>query len=228
MNLNLRPTSSRISDDLASHAYKYIKQKILSAELKPGAALSISTIAKDLGISRTPITAACQRLEYDGLLLIIPKQGVFVRALTINDAREISELRIALETYSAKRAFYVITEDDIAYLEKGFCEMESNFDNGYLFMLGDIDLHRYLVCKGNNAQFLTTIDNLYDLSLLFGLNSARQPARFREILKEHRKIIDALIMKDRNLFVRSVEINLLNGFGRTQSLIYPINPSTEY
>ncbi|MBC8532246.1 GntR family transcriptional regulator [Gehongia tenuis] len=222
MNLNLRsPAGSKATDDLASQAYRYVKEKIISMELRPGDTLSISAIAKELNISRTPITAACQRLEYDGLLNIVPKQGVYVRALTINDARDITELRIALETYSAKRAFYAINEEDIDYLEKGYREMEASTGDIYQFMVGDIGLHRYLMCKGNNAQFLTIVDNLYDLSILLGVNTERQPARLQDILQEHRVIIDALIAKDMERFVRSIEINLLNGFGRTQSLIYP-------
>lgn len=209
MNLKLHSPGAT---DLVSQAYAYIKHKIVINELKSGDALSISALSKELGISRTPITAACQRLEYDGFVNIVPKQGVVVRFLTVNEARDITELRAAIETYSAKRVFNVIDEEDIANLEEGFIRMDKSRDNLYQFMLEDTGMHKYLLGKGSNGQFLSIVDNLYDLSVLIGLMTGQDPARLDDILQEHRNIIDALIDKDRDRFVRSLDINIMNGF----------------
>jgi DNA-binding GntR family transcriptional regulator len=105
---------------LTQTAYKIIKDKIVNGELKQGEAMSISAMAKQLDISRTPITYACQKLETDKFLTIVPKQGVIIHTITINDAKEIYELRAAIETYSAKRIFSTITKNDIDNLESSY------------------------------------------------------------------------------------------------------------
>lgn len=202
--------------NLTQTAYKIIKDKIVNGELKQGEAISISAMAKKLNISRTPITYACQKLENDKFLTIIPKQGVIINTLTINDAREIYELRAAIESYSAKRAFPNITKEDINYLENSYTKQLYNMEqnNVNLIMSEDIDFHKYLLSKYENSHFFSIIDNLFDRAFLLGTESFKNPLRVKETLNEHRQIIDCLLNNDKNGFVEAVEKNILNGYAR--------------
>lgn len=199
---------------LTQTAYKMIKEKIVNGELKQGDVISISAMAKKLNISRTPITYACQKLENDKFLTIVPKQGVIIHAITINDAREIYELRAAIESYSAKRAFSNITEGDINYLENSYRKQVEAVEQNdiHSFMEEDINFHRYLLNKYGNSQFFSIINNLYDRAFLIGVESCKNSLRLKESLNEHRQIIDCLLKKDKNGFVDNVEINILNGY----------------
>lgn len=199
---------------LTQTAYKIIKDKIITGELKQGEAVSISAMAKKLNISRTPITYACQKLQNDKLLTIIPKQGVIINTLTINDAREIYELRAAIETYSAKRVFSQITKDDINYLENSYKKQLDNVNqnNVNLIMSEDINFHKYLLSKYENSHFFSIIDNLFDRAFILGVESFKNSSRINETLIEHRQIIDCLINNNKNGFVEAVEKNILNGY----------------
>ncbi|MBP2642659.1 MAG: transcriptional regulator, GntR family with sensor domain containing protein [Firmicutes bacterium] len=199
---------------LTQLAYKLIKEQLVSGQLKQGEVISISAMAKKLNISRTPVTYACQKLESDKFLNIVPKQGVIVKTITINDAREIYELRAAIESYAAKRGFANITENDINYLEDSYSkQVQAVGENDiYSFMLEDINFHKYLLTKYENSQFFSIVNNLFDRAFLLGVESCKNPLRLAESIKEHHRIIDCILRKDKTGFVDEVERNILNGY----------------
>jgi|GEM_PF-911519 len=210
-------------DSLTQKAYKIIKNKIVTGEIKQGEVISISAMAKKLNFSRTPITYACQKLENDKFLTIIPKQGVIIHSITINDAREIYELRAAIESYSAKRAFSNITEKDINYLEDSYIKQLYNVKQNdiSLIMSEDINFHKYILSKYENSQFFTIIENLFDRAFLIGIESFKNSLRIEETLNEHKQIINCLKNNDKDGFVDAIEKNILNGYaGLTGSYKY--------
>jgi len=85
-------------------AYDAIRAKILSGEFPPGSTLSEAELASLLGISRTPVREALQRLQEDGLATILPRRGALVRILTLPEVREILLVREALEGLAARLA----------------------------------------------------------------------------------------------------------------------------
>ena len=199
---------------LTKEAYDLIKSKIITGELKQGEVFSISAMSKKLNISRTPLTYACQKLEYDHFLKIAPKQGVIINTITISDAREIYELRAAIESYSAKKSFSFIKPEDIKELEDIYqlqIEAVDQNDN-YRFMLEDIRFHKKILNSYDNSHFYSLLENLYDRAFILGLESTKSNTRLRESLKEHREIIDSLEKSDKNTFIEKLEENIINGF----------------
>lgn len=200
--------------NLSEQAYNKIKQMIINEELRQGEIISINSMTQILNISRTPITNACQKLEYENFLTIVPKQGVIVNSITIDDAREIYELRAAIETYSAKKAFETFTKEDIQYLKNSFNRQRQYVEekNVHEFMKEDTDFHLFLLKKYNNTSFYSIIDNLYDRALILGRKSGQSEGRLKENLNEHRMIIQALEKGDKNAFIEAVELNIINGY----------------
>ena len=87
---------------LKERAYTEIKQRILSGVLAPSTFLSERQMAGQLAMSKTPIRAALQRLEVEGLVTISPQQGIIVRDLSVHEIADLYEMRAALETYVAR------------------------------------------------------------------------------------------------------------------------------
>lgn len=204
----------RNSNNLSEHAYTIIKDKIVSGELKQGEVISISAIAALLNISRTPVTNACQKLEMDKFLSIIPKQGIIINTMTIDDARETYELRAALETYSAKRIFDSLREEDIEFLQESNKRLKEYIEKREIqgFMEEDTKFHRYLLDKYKNSQVAEIIQTLYDKAFLIGLKSCENTSRMENSLKEHEKIVDAIINKDKEKAIEAIEANIMNGY----------------
>lgn len=201
-------------ENLSERAYIEIKEMILSGRLKQGEAISINSMTELLGISRTPITNACQKLEFEKFLTIIPKQGVIVNTITVDDIREIYELRAAIETYSAKRAFENITEADIRILRESLEIQRRLADekNVYEFMKEDIKFHKFLLSKYSNTEVFSVIESLYDRSFIIGLKSGERAGRLINNVQEHQVIVEALERGDKEGFIDAIEKNIINGY----------------
>lgn len=82
---------------LAERAYATIEERIVTAELAPGSVLSEQTLADELGIGRTPVREALQRLANEGLVTVLPRRGVLVSEVNVQTQFEILAVRRALE-----------------------------------------------------------------------------------------------------------------------------------
>ncbi len=202
------------SRSLAQKAYDSIKKMIISGQLQPGEMVSISSLADRLSISRTPVTLACQKLEYDHFVTVAPKQGIIIKTIGIDDAREIYELRAAIETYAGKLAFYLIDDNDVAVLKKYNDTLRQAMDNAdpYTFMVEDTAFHKFLLSKYTNTRWLSIIENLYDRAFLIGLKSCSRPQRMLDSIEEHESMIYALEQRDMPGFVEAIERNIMNGY----------------
>ena len=200
-------------DNLSHIAYQQIKKKIMAGELKQGQAVSINAMADTLKISRTPVTNACQRLEYEKLLTVVPKQGVIINTISIADACGIYELRAAIESFNAKRIMDDITANDIEVLkesiQKQMVYMESK--DIHAFMDEDTFFHRYLLNKNPNTEWESIVNLIFDRAYLLGIKN-KTTSRLLESINEHKEVLKALELRDRQAFANSLEYNILNGF----------------
>ncbi len=199
--------------NLSQIAYEQLKQMILSGELKQGQAFSINAMTEHLQISRTPITNACQWLEREKLLTILPKQGALVNTISIETACGIYELRAAIESYNAKRVFDLLTQTDITLLEASIEKQKVYVAAGSIkdFMDEDSAFHRHILEKNRNEEILSTINGLYDRAYMLGITNSKGMRPTRSI-EEHVKILDALKRQDIQCFANAIEENILNGF----------------
>src|SRR5580700_8790566 len=85
---------------LKDRAYERIKSRLLNNDYPPGTFLSERQLAENLGMSKTPVKAALERLESEGLIAVSPQQGIVVRELSVHEIADLYEIRAALESYS--------------------------------------------------------------------------------------------------------------------------------
>lgn len=97
----------------AQVVYDTLKQKIIDFEIYPGTRITESEIADTFNVSRTPVRAALQRLETEGHLSIMPKQGCFIRSVDIETISEYYDVRIALEATAVELACDRMSAEDI-------------------------------------------------------------------------------------------------------------------
>ncbi len=89
---------------LTDKAYAALEERIVTLALAPGAILSESALAASLGIGRTPIREALQRLAREGLVTIMPRRGVMVSEINVRDQLEALKVRRVLECLMAELA----------------------------------------------------------------------------------------------------------------------------
>jgi DNA-binding GntR family transcriptional regulator len=88
---------------LKDRAYRELRESLLDGSIPPGAFLSERQLADRLGMSKTPIRAALERLEGDGLVTVSPQQGIVVRDVTLREIQELFDMRAAVEPFVARR-----------------------------------------------------------------------------------------------------------------------------
>lgn len=94
-------------------AYNWIKEGIDSCALKMGEPLPETFIANETGVSRTPVREALRVLEQDGYIKIVPLKGAFVSEISLEDVREIYDIRKLLEPFAALSAANRIPDSEI-------------------------------------------------------------------------------------------------------------------
>ncbi len=91
-------------DRQSATAYQALREMVRRRELTPGEIVSENSLAKQLGMGRSPVREAVLRLSYEGLFVMLPKRGILVRSMSVQDISEMYEVRSRLETLAAARA----------------------------------------------------------------------------------------------------------------------------
>lgn len=89
---------------LREHAYDELRARIVNLQLPPGTRLIERDLAEDLAVSRIPLREAMQRLQQDGLVVVVPRQGAIVSPFTADDVRDLFDVRESLEVLAARLA----------------------------------------------------------------------------------------------------------------------------
>ena len=195
-------------------AYQAIKEMVMRGELRPGEVFSIFQLSDHLKLGRSPISSACQRLEYDGLVKVVPKQGVWINMLSIEDAKEVYESRVALECFYHRKALELYTQDDIAALK---ASIEKQFVFGakgdvYAYMREDTFFHRYPMQKHKNSTLAEMYARLTDRMFMLGMKNAAAASRFQNAIEEHNSILSSIEANDVDGLVTAVERHIMNGY----------------
>lgn len=178
--------------------YQQLKLAVLAGAFKAGERLLERDIAEKLQVSRTPVREALKRLEAEGLLEALPKQGLAVKEYSDDDIREIYMIREALECLAAEFAAINATDADIALLDKLVWEMDRLDNDADADKLREI--HSCFSETYNRASHMPTlihlIESLKDQVTRFRSVSLSTPARRIETKKEHKELLEALRRRD--------------------------------
>ena len=101
-------------ETLTDRAYRQLEELIVTLALPPETILSEQSLAAKLGIGRTPIREALQRLARDGLVVILPRRGILVSQINLRTQMRLLEVRRELERLMARGAAERATAEEIA------------------------------------------------------------------------------------------------------------------
>ena len=161
---------------LRHQIYEYLRKEIQEGRLVPGAFIKLNEISKNLGVSKTPLRDALIQMECEGFVSILPRRGVLLKLLTLEEIREILEVVGALESAILKSVFDRITLPMIERMETingelRQCIQDSSFerfDPQYYAL--NIDFHNVFIGLSDNEtmkRLITTMkQRLYDFPRL--------------------------------------------------------------
>jgi DNA-binding GntR family transcriptional regulator len=155
-----------LPENLTTLAYKNIKDFILREDLDEKTRLTEESIAKQLGISKSPVREAFNRLESEGLICIEPRRGARLRTFSIKDIGDLYDVREALEVHAVARAAITPAVLDELHdsLERQKKCMEEFDKAGYIHE--DVHFHLILAKATGNDQLYAMLENLQNQILL--------------------------------------------------------------
>jgi DNA-binding GntR family transcriptional regulator len=153
----------------AERAYELLKEEIITTRMKPGAMIEEAVLVSDLGLGRTPVREALKRLEAERLVVVLPRRGMYVAEVTLAELRELEEVRLPLETLSARLAVQRITPEQLKDLERLLAEVAARADGSAQVSDRSLEmdrrLHELVWRASHNSLLRDECDKLFNLSM---------------------------------------------------------------
>lgn len=194
-----------LSDDLAA----MIREMIFDGRLPAGTRVNEVHLAQELGVSRTPLREALAGLVAEKALISVPRQGVWVRELTLDEARHIYPIRAFLDP-EALRLAGLPSPRSLKRLEEINARLRKTETAAAAIRL-DEDWHRELWADCPNPVLIDLIEQFIRRTRRYELASMGQPKNIRSTAGTKAKIIRALREGDLELACSLVRDSLMNG-----------------
>lgn len=206
-------------ESLKLQAYHAIKEKIVTCQYAPGAMLNEEALREELSVSRTPIRDALSRLEQEGLISILPKKGIEVSGLSINDINYIFEVRMLYEPYALLKSGIKIKDDVLLKYFDIFSAPIPSFEKEEYFLMDD-GFHNTIVSALQNPYLLRTYDWIHNQNLRFRVMTGQyDDMRLEKTMQEHLRILTACLKRDWQGAAQEMEAHLLASKNATFDLI---------
>jgi DNA-binding GntR family transcriptional regulator len=179
---------------LARMAYERLRDSILNGQLLPGEIYNEMALAKELGISRTPVREALLELSAQGLVTFLPRKGVIVRHYTRADVEEIFELRRVVELAAIEKVAKASPPHDLSKIEKTLHDQRNatKKQDFIAFLKADRTFHTTFSQLTNNRRLLAIVENIRDMMQLMGIKALAVEDRVEEVITEHEKVFEAV------------------------------------
>jgi DNA-binding GntR family transcriptional regulator len=179
-------------------AYAEIKRRIISCEFRPGEAINEAQVGALLGLGRTPVHQALHRLESDGLVTILPRKGVLVAPLSLNDVLDMIEVRLSNEllcvTLAAERAHASDIQAMRDIVQRSAILLEQRDINGLMAL--DLKFHTAISAASRNRVLAELLRGLHEKQARFWFLSLQDPVHLANVYEEHMAVLDALERRD--------------------------------
>ena len=138
---------------LSTQAYDKIKVNILNLTYPPGMPLTEAMLTSELGMSRSPIRAAIQMLQTEGLIVSDYHKSMTVREITDKDINELYQIRELLEGAAFRLIFSSGRNEEFSYrLEEKIVRMFATAENAYEWEIADTAMHMEIISIFENER----------------------------------------------------------------------------
>jgi DNA-binding GntR family transcriptional regulator len=188
------PNAADPTLSLRDQAYFEIKRRINRLDYRPGAYLNEAQISHQLKIGRTPVHQALDRLMLEGLIQVIPRKGVVVQSISLDQVLQILEARLVNEPQCVGLAVERATREDVARMQELLATAGSLIrarDREKLMNL-DRAFHRLISDAAHNAILADILTMLHERSLRFWFIAFGDDLQLRRVDDEHRAVLAAI------------------------------------
>ena len=200
-----RPLYEEVADQL--------RVRIFAHELAPGTWIDEQTLAKEFGISRTPLREAIKVLAAEGLITMKLRRGAYVTEVNRGDLEQIFTILSLLEGQAAKEAATKAQEKDLNELDDMHLRLEKAAADRNLeqFFEVNVRFHERIIAIANNPWLTDVIADLRKVLKLQRKDALSRTGRLQSSLSEHREILKALLKRDTIAAEQAMRTHLARG-----------------
>jgi DNA-binding GntR family transcriptional regulator len=206
-----KKTAARERIPLATRAYEAIKNRIITVKYTPGEYLNETLISETLKIGRTPVHQAIHRLAQEGLVDVIPRKGVIVRPVSLDEIAQIIDVRLINEPFCAAQAARRASRADLeipkAILDAAQRELDEGNGVEELMRL-DRRFHTWIAQTSGNSLLAEILMQLHDRSARLWFLSLSEGEHPHRVHAEHTEILRAIGMRDEALAANKARLHI--------------------
>lgn len=198
------------SQALYSQVADRIRTQIYRHELQPGEAIDEMALCARYGISRTPLREALKVLHSEGLIVLVPRKGSFVRSMDVAELNELFPVMAVLEGLCAREAVTNCTPEDLKRLEDMHARLEEHAANGAIdeYYEQNFEFHQAVQDLAGNRTLQRIIGDLRKILRLARHMQLTIPGRLQQSIEEHRQIMLAFRKHDPDLADQNMQEHL--------------------
>ncbi len=189
---------------LSEAAYNRLRSMIVRLEFAPGDVLREDDLREQLGIGRTPIREALQRLEREHFVKVVPRQGIFVTGIDVSELSMLFETRSVLEPYAARLAALRGTDESWDAMEEALDRTVDAADGAEVLAI-DRTCHEIMWQAAGNRFLINTLDMLYAQSDRLWHLYLADVADPGHAVEEHVAILNALRSRESDIAASLVD-----------------------
>jgi DNA-binding GntR family transcriptional regulator len=183
---------------LRDQAYEAIKERIINCEFRPGECINEASVSALLGLGRTPVHQALDRLMLEAMVQVIPRKGVIVKPIILHDIMQMIDIRMINETQCARLAAIRSEDNHIKGLSKVLDRARKAIGDRNIrkLMLLDREFHLLLGSASRNFELAEVLRKLNERSLRFWFISFTTPDHHHSFQRQHEAVYDAIRRHD--------------------------------
>ena len=198
--------------------FKTLRNAIVHGEFEPGERLMEVTLAKRLGVSRTPVREAMRMLELEGLVVMIPRRGAEVARITAKDLSDALEIRMALEDLAAGLACKRIDDEGKERLKQSYADFKKAVSSKIIPEIVDADVafHNTIMDMTNNPILISMSQSLREQVYRYRVEYVKDFSCHDKLVAEHEALMNAIIARDEE---KAKEITRIHIYDQEQIVI---------
>jgi DNA-binding GntR family transcriptional regulator len=183
---------------LRDQAYEAIKDRIITCEFKPGECINETSVSALLGLGRTPVHQALDRLMLEEMVEVIPRKGVIVKPVILQDVLQMADVRLLNEAHCARLAASRADDSHIEALSRVLDQARTAIDHRDVdaLMRRDREFHSLLASASKNLELAEVVRKLNERSLRFWFISFTTPDHHQSFQQQHEAIFAAVRDRD--------------------------------
>jgi GntR family transcriptional regulator, rspAB operon transcriptional repressor len=195
---------------LRDAAYEAIKHRILTCKFKPGECINEAGISALLGFGRTPVHQALDRLMLEEMVEVIPRKGVIVKPVILDDVMQMVDVRMINEVQCARLAAARADDAHIAGLGDVIKRARRAIadQDVHAMMMLDREYHLLLARASNNRELAEVVRKLNERSLRFWFISFTTPDHHNRFQEQHETIFSAVRDRDADEAERAMRAHI--------------------